>query len=100
MDELPVLATLEEEFASENLAVVTICVGSSAARARSALQEANVGLLTLVDERRETMISYRAVRTPITYLIGSDGVILMSDVGYGDDTEEYLRSQIQRLLRD
>jgi hypothetical protein len=92
---LPVLATLEQEF--EGLAVVTVCIGSGE-EARDALREAGVSLLTLIDDDLATCGAYRANTMPTTYLIDANGVIQMSETGYGNDTLEQLRSEIQRLL--
>ena len=95
---MPVLATLEEEFAPKSLAVVTICLGASDSQTRDALRKANVNLLALVDKGEEMVMVYHVRATPTTYLIGSDGVILMSTVGYSKDKEATLRREIQRLL--
>lgn len=97
---MPVLATLEEEFASEKLAVVTICMRAPAAQARQALQEKNVDLLVLLDEDVQVRRLYRVRATPTTYLIAGDGGILMHDIGYGDGKADYLRGEIRRLLGD
>lgn len=95
---MPVLATLEEEFADENLAVVTICIGSSAKEVSEALQEANTDVLVLMDESGKTESPYQVGGVPVTYLIDGDGVVQTSNFGYGDDTEKYLRAEIERLL--
>ena len=95
---MPVLATLEKEFAAKGLAVVTVCMGASAEEARQALRKANIDLRTLVDEDTETASPYRISGTPTTYLIDGTGMIVTSSVGYGDDTEDSLRAEIQRLL--
>lgn len=96
--ELPVLAALEEEFASENLAVVTICLYTSTKEAREALQDANVEVLTLIDKKSDTMWSYQVSNTPTTYLIDATGVIQKYYISYGDNTEVHLRAEIKRLL--
>lgn len=98
MEELPVLAALEEEFSDEHMVVVTVSVGS-AEDSREALDEAGVTLLTLLDEHDRTMGAYRVSGTPTLYLIGADGTILMSNVGYARGMEQYLRDEIGRLLR-
>lgn len=98
MEELPVLAALEREFAAEQLVVLTVCLGASPAQARAALQKARVNLMTLVDEDWQTQGVYGVRGTPTTYLISAAGVILMSDVGYGKGKESYLRAEIRRLL--
>jgi phage head maturation protease len=97
---LPVLATLEGEFAAEGLAVVAVCIGSSAEGARHALQMANADVRTLVDEDAETVLPYQVGGTPTTYLVDGAGVIVMSNVGYGDSTERMLRAEIERLLEE
>ncbi|MBU0491217.1 MAG: TlpA family protein disulfide reductase [Chloroflexi bacterium] len=100
MSELPVLAALEREFAADNLVVVTVCLGSSEAQARQALQKARVSLMTLVDRNWQTQGDYGVRGTPTTYLISADGVILMSDVGYGQGKDAILRAEIRRLLHE
>lgn len=100
MKELPVLATMERDFVAHDLAVVTVSVGTSPQEVREALREAGVGLPTLLDERAEVMEAYRVSGTPTTYLIGAEGTILMSDIGYGSGTEEKLRREIRQLLEE
>ncbi len=91
---------MEENFAAHDLAVVTVSVGASPEGIREALHEADVMLLTLLDERSEVMETYRVSGTPTTYLIGEDGTILMSDVGYSNETEENLQREISQLLEE
>ncbi len=95
---MPVLATIDEDFRDRGLTVATICVLSSSEETWEALQETNNNLLTLVDENGETMSPYHVVSTPITYLIGSDGVIQMASWGWRGHTEQDLRTEIERLL--
>ena len=97
---MPVLSTLEKEFAAEGLVVLTVCMGVSAEEARQALRKANVHLLTLVDEDAETASPYRAYSIPATYLIDHVGLIVMGRTGYEDSTEANLRAEIQHLLED
>ena len=80
--------------------MVTVCLGASKPQAREALQKAKVDLLTLVDEGSETIAAFRVRGTPTTYLVGADGTVLMSDVGYGRGKEEALRGEIRRLLEE
>jgi len=80
--------------------VVTICLGSPAEEARQALQRANVDLLVLVDEDAETVQPYQVSGTPTTYLIDSQGVIVMSNAGYGTGAESKLRAGIKRALEE
>jgi hypothetical protein len=94
------LAALEKEFADEGLAVVTICLGASSGEAREALKGTGADVLVLVDETTKTQLPYHASSTPTTYLIDNSGVIQMSQVGYGDGVENYLRAEIERLLED
>lgn len=98
MDELPVLAALEQEFTDDHLVVMTVSVGS-AEDSRAALDEADVTLLTLLDERDSTISAYHVSGTPTLYLIAADGTILMSNIGYAPGMEQYLRGEIERLLR-
>ena len=100
LKELPVLATLEREFAAEGLVVVTVCMGSSPEEARQALQKANADVRTLVDEDAVTATPYQIGGTPTTYLVDDGGVIVMSNAGYGDGTESILRDEIERLLEE
>jgi cytochrome oxidase Cu insertion factor (SCO1/SenC/PrrC family) len=95
------LAALQKEFAGEDVVVITICQGASAEEVREALKETGVeGVRTLVDEDQETMMPYHASATPTTYLIDREGVIQMSDVGYGSGSEAHLRREIKRLLEE
>lgn len=80
--------------------MVTVCLGASESQAREALRQAKLDLLTLVDEGSDTVTDFRVRGTPTTYLIGADGTILMSDVGYGPGKEETLRSEVRRLLAE
>lgn len=100
LKELPVLATLEREFAAEGLAVVTVCMGSSPKEARQALQRAKAEVRTLIDEDAATATPYQVGGTPTTYLVDDGGVIVMSNVGYGGGTESILRDEIERLLEE
>jgi len=100
IEELPVLEALEEEFAAQNLAVVTVSADPLMEDARSALREANVELMTLMDESKSVMRAYSISATPATYLIDGNGTIVMNSVGYGKETEERLRSKIRELLKE
>lgn len=97
-EELPVLADLEEDFTAQGLTVMTVSVDSSPEPVRDVLQEANVDLLTLLDEDSKVMRAYGVSSTPTTYLIDEGGMILMLDVGYGERTEERLRDEIRQAL--
>ena len=93
------MAALQSEFADEDVAVVAICLGCSTDEARAGLRNAGAeGIVTLLDQRAETMGSYHASATPTTYLIDQDGVIQVGDVGYGGGTEAHLRSEIERSM--
>jgi len=98
---LPVLATLQQEFADEKFSVVAVCLGCSAEEAREGLDKANAeDVLVLLDGNTEMMLSYCVNSTPTTYLIDRDGVIQLSSVGYGSGTEAHLRSEIEQLLEE
>lgn len=80
--------------------MVTICLGASPEETREALKGTVADVLALVDEHTETMVPYHVSGTPTTYLIDGSGVIQMSQVGYGDGVESYLRAEIERLLEE
>ena len=100
MDELPVLAALQEEFAHSGVSVITVCLGASREEVQGVLEEESVHLLTLVDEDMESAATYHAMSTPTNYLIDADGIVVFSDVGYGSGTYDILRGQILQLLED
>jgi hypothetical protein len=80
--------------------VVTVCLSASAKEAREALQGTSADVLALVDEDTETLTPYHISSTPTTYLIDGSGVIKMSQVGYGNGVDNYLRAEIERLLEE
>jgi peroxiredoxin len=100
LEELPDLEALEEEFAPQELAVVTINMDSSVEEALSALQETNVTLPTLLGNNSNVMRAYSVNATPTTYIIDGNGTIVVNKVGYGKGTEDYLHSEIQDLLEE
>jgi hypothetical protein len=81
--------------------VVTVCLGCSIEEARKGLKKADVeDIRVLLDGHTETLSPYHAGATPTTYLIDRDGVVQVSDVGYGSGTEAHLRNEIERLLEE
>jgi hypothetical protein len=80
--------------------VVTVCSASSADGAHEVLDEADLHLLVLLDDRGKLKRTYQAPGTPTTYLIGGDGTILMHHIGAVSDRQRYLSGELQRLLVD
>jgi hypothetical protein len=80
--------------------VVTVCSANSADGARDVLDEANLRLLVLLDDRGKMKRTYQAPGTPTTYLIGGDGTILMYHIGAVSEKHRYLSGELRRLLVD
>jgi len=98
LEELPVLAALDRDYQDEVLAVVTVCVYSSASEIEETLERSGVDLLVLVDEECQMCNAYRIGGLPTTYLIDGDSKIRQSWLGYGKNMEETFRAGIEQLV--
>jgi|YNPNPStandDraft_1061719.scaffolds.fasta_scaffold16464_3 peroxiredoxin len=98
LEELPVLATLDRDYQDEVLAVVTVCVYSSAREIEETLDRSGVDLLVLVDEECQICSAYHIGGLPTTYLIDGNSTIRQSWLGYGKNMEETFRAGIEQLV--
>lgn len=94
---LPHLAKLYQE-ESEGVKVLAINMGESSEAARSFVQAASLGRLTvLLDEDKSVAEKYGITAIPTTVIVGPDGNIQRTFVGVGQDTFSQVAETVTEL---
>ena len=94
----PDMITLQAEFGTEQLTVITVSVDEKPAAARKFLQRFNTNFTTLIDSSGDVAAKYNLPAMPTTFLIDGDGHIRVVHSGYRPGDIEHLRSAISALL--
>jgi len=101
MKALPVLQALHEKYESKGLAVVGLDPFDEVEKdgMKNFLTKIGITYITLYDAK-EVSKSYKVSGYPTMYLIGKDGKIIYTEVGYGEDTGKILETKIKESLNE
>jgi peroxiredoxin len=100
MKALPVLQSLYEKYKDRGLMVIGINPYDKPKEdgMKSFLDKRGITYLTLYDAK-ETAKEYKVSGYPTLYIVGKNGKILATEVGYGEDTKTRLEKMIEEYLQ-
>ncbi len=98
-DSFPWMAELKEKYAAQGLEVVAVNLDKDKALADEFLESMKVNFVVAFDASGDTAANYELRGMPGSYLIGRDGNIHASHVGFRDRDKEKLETAIEKLLQ-
>lgn len=94
----PWMQELKSSYGAKGLEVVAINLDKDRKLADTFLQSMDVNFIVAFDEAGSTAGDYKLTGMPSSYLIGRDGKIYASHIGFRDQDKEKLEGAIQKLL--
>jgi cytochrome c biogenesis protein CcmG/thiol:disulfide interchange protein DsbE len=94
----PWMRELKSTYQDQGLEVVAVNLDKDRALASTFLQDLDVNFVVAFDESGSTASEYQLKGMPSSYLIGRDGKIYASHVGFRDQDKQKLETAIQKLL--
>ncbi len=94
--EMPILQTLHEEYANQNVRIVAVNIGESRPIVEQWVNEMGLTFDIILDEQGDVVASYQLRGEPSTFIISPEGII--TDVFYGAVSENTLRNRIELLM--
>ena len=96
----PWMHDIKQRYADQGLEVVAVNLDKDRKLAVKFLQEMDVNFIVAFDESGESASRYKLKGMPGSYLIGRDGQVYMSHIGFHDKDKEPLESAIKSLLKN
>ncbi|MGB5397846.1 MAG: TlpA disulfide reductase family protein [Gammaproteobacteria bacterium] len=94
----PWMRELKSAYESRGLEVVAVNLDKDRALADSFLKQLDVNFVVAFDGSGSTASDYQLKGMPSSYLIGRDGKIYATHVGFRDQDKQKLEAAIQKLL--
>lgn len=98
-DSFPWMTELKNRYAEQGLEIVAVNLDKERALADRFLQGMNVNFIVAFDVAGDTAARYELRGMPGSYLIGRDGNIHASHLGFRDKDKQKLEAAIARLLQ-
>lgn len=96
---MPILDKLQKKFGKDNVVVVGINVkDNDAKQIVKFLDERKLGYRQLYQAGQKMVPNYKLVAFPTTFVLDRKGIVKLTEVGLGDDTELKLERAIQKEL--
>jgi peroxiredoxin len=100
MAELRMLATHTwPRFRAQGLRIIGVVRGSEAPEIAKVASSMHVDFPLLPDPKKEIFLHFAARGHPRAYLVGRDGTIKLTSLGYTDDEVDRIEAAIERELR-
>ena len=94
----PWMRELKSTYQAQGLEVVAVNLDKERALADSFLNDLEVNFVVAFDESGSTASQYQLKGMPSSYLIGRDGKVYATHVGFRDQDKQKLEAAIQKLL--
>ncbi len=94
----PWLRGIKQRYADKGFEVVAINLDKDRKRANTFLQTMNVNFLVAFDESGDSASKYKLKGMPGSYLIGRDGKLYASHIGFREKDKAKLEQAIKKLL--
>lgn len=94
----PWMHEVKKSYADQGFEVVAINLDKDRVLADAFLKEMNINFLVAFDESGKTASEYKLKGMPSSYLIGRDGKVYASHIGFRDDDKDKLEQVIENLL--
>ncbi|MGB5278307.1 MAG: TlpA disulfide reductase family protein [Gammaproteobacteria bacterium] len=98
-ESFPWMAKLKDKYGNQGLEVIAVNLDKERAKADAFLETMEINFIVAFDPVGETASKYELRGMPGSYLIGRDGNIHASHLGFRHKDKEKLESAIQRLLQ-
>ncbi len=98
-DSFPWMAALKDKYGSQGLEVVAVNLDKEREKADAFLKHMNVNFIVAFDPSGDSASEYELRGMPGSYLIGRDGNIHASHIGFRDSDKQNLETAIKRLLQ-
>lgn len=97
-ESFPWMASLKEKYGNQGLEVVAVNLDKEREKADAFLKNMNVNFVVAFDPSGDSASKYELRGMPGSYLIGRDGNIHASHLGFRDSDKEKLEAAIKILL--
>ena len=94
----PLLNRLKEKYASKDFLIACVYTGETAQQAKNYIKTNGLKFPVYLTDSK-TRKSFKTIGTPGFYLVGKNGMILMSSNGYSDELEQNLSVKIEAALK-
>lgn len=98
-DSFPWMAELKDKYAAQGLEIVAVNLDKDRATAEKFLHNMKVNFIVAFDTSGDTAAQYKLRGMPGSYLIGRDGNIHASHLGFRDKDKQKLEAAIEKLLQ-
>jgi len=98
-DSFPWMAELKETYGAQGLEIIAVNLDKERQQADEFLQTLEVNFIVAFDPAGESASKYELRGMPGSYLIGRDGNIHASHLGFRDKDKAKLETAIQKLLQ-
>ena len=98
-ESFPWMSKLKEQYADQGLEVVAVNLDKDRSNAEAFLKNMKVNFVVAFDPEGNTASEYELRGMPGSYLIGRDGSIHASHVGFRDGDKQRLESAVRILLQ-
>jgi len=94
----PWMQDIQHSYADQGFEIIAINLDKDREKAEQFLKDMQVDFTVAFDESGESASAYKLKGMPSTYLIGRDGKVYASHVGFRDTDKQQLEQAIQGLL--
>lgn len=94
----PWMHDIKQEYADQGFEILAVNLDKDRKLADEFLKEMEVNFMVAFDESGKTASDYRLRGMPSSYLIGRDGRVYASHIGFRDNDKNNLQQAIQNLL--
>ncbi|MGD2082855.1 MAG: TlpA disulfide reductase family protein [Chromatiales bacterium] len=95
----PFMNALHEEFGGDGLHVLAISLDDDAEEARGFLEDFPADFQVAIDSSGSCPIAFEVLGMPSSYILGRDGAILNSHMGFSASDAEELQAEVSEALR-
>jgi hypothetical protein len=96
--EFPRLEELNQEFSSDEFAVLAIDDSNRKKKMLKVVEDTKVSFPVLLDTESVSRNLYKIRGTPTTYIINQDGFVVFRHLGYSPKMDEMLETEIRSLM--
>lgn len=94
----PWMHEMKQQYADQGLEIVAVNLDKDRGEADAFLRQMQVNFIVAFDEKGDTASMYQLKGMPSSYLIGRDGKVRASHVGFRESDKLQLEQAVKRLL--
>lgn len=96
--EMPALKDLQAEFGDRGFQVVAVGVDTKASKSRAFVKNVGVNFPVVLDPQNKILGNFDVRSMPTSYLVDKNGVIRWKKVGFGEQTVDEIRVELEKHL--